>query len=81
MTEKDSRCPSNTYSLILLKQGLLLNLELAWQPASASNPPVSPLHSTGTTGKSISKPTLFIYMGAGDSNLDPHACMATTVTH
>lgn len=47
---------SITFYSIRLRQGALLNLD--WQPASPSNPPVSIFYSPGPTGTSASMPTI-----------------------
>lgn len=45
---EDVRCPSlSLFYLTPLRQELSLNLELGWQLASLSDPPVSTLHRPG----------------------------------
>lgn len=61
-------------SSIFLRQGLSLNPELDWQPASPGNSSVfAPL--TGT------QPHPGFYTGAEDLNLGPHACATNTFPH
>lgn len=57
---EDTRCP-DLLLFIPLSQSLPMNMEIDWKPASASNPPVSILHSVGVTIVCVASPTL-LYM-------------------
>lgn len=61
MPEGDAGCPvSINLHFIPLRQGLLLNPELGWRPASSTTTLASSLHSARVTGACV-----VFYMGAG----------------
>lgn len=55
-----------------LRKSLKQNLELGWQPASPSDPPVSTPTALGV--QHCRKAHLAFYVGVGESNAGPHAC-------
>lgn len=53
---EDTGCTALSLFHVPFRQGLSLNPELGWQPASCSDPSVSTSHSTGVTGTYINTP-------------------------
>lgn len=64
---------SITLPPFLLRQGLSRNLELGWQPANHSNPPVSTFSSTGVIS-TLATVSSFLHRSWG-LNSGPHACV------
>lgn len=65
---------SITLHLVPLKQGLSVSLELGWQPALLTDPPVYAFPQLWGPGATT---TLASEMDAGDSNTDPNAWAAS----
>lgn len=77
---EDVECPLPLFTFILLRQGLLLSLELGWWQAGASNLPSSIPHKAGITGTwaTISR----FVCGSRDLNSGPHVCISCALlTH
>lgn len=77
MPEGDAGCPvSINLHFIPLRQGLLLNPELGWRPASSTNTLASSLHSARVTDACV-----VFYIGAEESSLGSHAYTASALAH